>query len=231
MRQITVIICNYNNEEYLKSCLDSICNQSVSKKKYNILLIDDCSKDSSINIAQRYRNLENLKIIKNKKNIGLVKSCNKAIKLCKTKYIVRIDSDDYVKKNFIAKFNTYTKKNYDFIFSNYLIKKKNKLLKKNLKKKNLRHLISCSVALKKSCLKKIGLYKNFFWEEIDLYIRYLKSYNNIKHIKDYLYIYRIHNSNMTNSYDAKKRGWDEINDKHKKEDIKIINNILKNKNE
>ena len=33
-------------------------------------------------------------------------------------------ADDYVKKNFIAKFNTYTKKNYDFIFSNYLIKKK-----------------------------------------------------------------------------------------------------------
>jgi glycosyltransferase involved in cell wall biosynthesis len=192
------------------------------------LLIDDCSEDNSINIAQKYHNLENLKIIKNKKNIGLVKSCNKAIKLCKTKYIVRIDSDDYVKKNFIAKFNTYTKKNYDFIFSNYLIKKKNKLLKKNLKKKNLKYLISCSVALKKSCLKKIGLYKNFFWEEIDLYIRYLKSYNNIKHIKDYLYIYRIHKNNMTNSYNAKKKGWNQINDKYKKEDIKIINNILKN---
>ena len=231
MRQITVIICNYNNEKYLKSCLDSICNQSVSKKKYNILLIDDCSEDNSINIAQKYQNLENLMIIKNKKNIGLVKSCNKAIKLCKTKYIIRIDSDDYVKKNFIAKFNNYTKKNYDFIFSNYLIKKKNKFFKKNLKKKNLRHLISCSVALKKSYLKKIGLYKNFFWEEIDLYVRYLKSYNNIKHIKDYLYIYRIHKNNMTNSYVSKKRGWDEINDKYKKEDIKIIDNILKNKNE
>ncbi len=231
MRQITVIICNYNNEKYLKSCLDSICNQSISKKKYDILLIDDCSEDNSINIAQKYHNLENLKIIKNKKNIGLVKSCNKAIKLCKTKYIIRIDSDDYVKKNFIAKFNAYTKKNYDFIFSNYLIKKKNKLLKKNLKKKNLRHLISCSVALKKSNLKKIGLYKNFFWEEIDLYIRYLKSYSNIKHIEDYLYIYRIHNNNMTNSYNAKKRGWNEINDKYKKEDIKIIDNILNNKNE
>jgi hypothetical protein len=36
---------------------------------------------------------------------------------------------------------------------------------------------------------------------------------------------------MTNSYVSKKRGWDEINDKYKKEDIKIIDNILKNKNE
>ena len=34
---------------------------------------------------------------------------------------------------------------------------------------------------------------------------------------------------MTNSYDAKKRGWNEINDNHKKEDIKIINDILKKK--
>ena len=105
--------------------------------------------------------------------------------------------------------------------------KKNKFFKINLKKKNLNHLISCSVALKKAHLKKVGLYKNFFWEEIDLYIRYLKSYNKIKHIKDYLYIYRIHKNNMTNSYEAKKRGWNEINDNHKKEDIKIINDILK----
>ena len=50
--------------------------------------------------------------------------------------------------------------------------KKNKFFKINLKKKNLNHLISCSVALKKAHLKKVGLYKNFFWEEIDLYIRY-----------------------------------------------------------
>ena len=52
-------------------------------------------------IAKKYLNFENFKIIKNNKNIGLVKSCNKAIKLCKTKYIIRIDSDDYVKKNLL----------------------------------------------------------------------------------------------------------------------------------
>lgn len=227
MKKITVIICNYNNEKYLEKCLQSICNQSVTKRAYSILFIDDCSTDNSIIIAKKYLNFENFKIIKNNKNIGLVKSCNKAIKLCKTKYIIRIDSDDYVKKNFIEKFNLSTKKDYDFIFSNYLIMKKNKFFKINLKKKNLNHLISCSVALKKAHLKKVGLYKNFFWEEIDLYIRYLKSYNKIKHIKDYLYIYRIHKNNMTNSYEAKKRGWNEINDNHKKEDIKIINDILK----
>ena len=227
MKKITVIICNYNNEKYLEKCLQSICNQSVTKRAYSILFIDDCSTDNSIIIAKKYLNFENFKIIKNNKNIGLVKSCNKAIKLCKTKYIIRIDSDDYVKKNFIEKFNSSTKKDYDFIFSNYLIMKKNKFFKINLKKKNLNHLISCSVALKKAHLKKVGLYKNFFWEEIDLYIRYLKSYNKIKHIKDYLYIYRIHKNNMTNSYEAKKRGWNEINDNHKKEDIKIINDILK----
>ena len=228
MKQITVIICNYNNEKYLKSCLDSICNQSIEKKKYNILFIDDCSTDNSVKIANEYLNFKNFKIIKNKKNIGLVKSCNKAVKLCKTKYIIRLDADDYVTKNFIAKFQFYTKDNYDFIFSNYLLKKKNKFVKKNLKYKNLDHLISCSVALKTAYLKKIGLYKNFFWEEIDLYIRYLQSYNKIKHIRNYLYIYQMHNNNMTKSRKAKKRGWDQINKKYKKEDIQNINNILQN---
>jgi len=228
LKQITIIICNYNNKKYLKKCLDSICNQSVLKKKYNIIFIDDCSTDNSIHIAKKYLKYGNFKLIKNKKNIGLVKSCNKAVRLCKTKYIIRLDSDDYVKKNFIEKFNFHIKKNYDFIFSNYILKKKDKFLKKNLRKKNLKHLISCSVALKTLYLKKIGLYKNFFWEEIDLYIRYLKSHNKIKHIKNYLYIYRLHKNNMTNSLEAKKKGWNEINDKYKKEDIKFINNILTN---
>lgn len=229
MKQITVIVCNYNNEIYLKRCLDSICYQTVKKKIYNILFIDDCSVDNSIKIAKKYLKFKNFKVIKNKKNIGLVNSCNKLIKLCKTKYLIRIDSDDYVKKNFIEKFYAQTKKNYDFIFSNYLLKKNNKFLKKNLRKKDIKHLISCSVALKSSFLKKIGLYKNLFWEEIDLYIRYLKFFNNIKHIKDYVYVYRIHDKNMTKSYQAKKRGWNEINNKYNKNELKNINKILKQK--
>ena len=124
MKQVTIIICNYNNEKYLKKCLNSICNQSVLKKKYNIIFIDDCSTDNSIYIAQKYLKHKNFKLIKNKKNIGLVKSCNKAIKLCKTKYIIRLDSDDYVKKKFIEKFNFHMKKIMILFFLITSLKKK-----------------------------------------------------------------------------------------------------------
>ena len=162
MKKITVIICNYNNEKYLEKCLKSICNQSVTKRAYSILFIDDCSTDNSIIIAKKYLNFENFKIIKNNKNIGLVKSCNKAIKLCKTKYIIRIDSDDYVKKNFIEKFNLSTKKDYDFIFSNYLIMKKNKFFKINLKKKKFKSFNLLFCCFKKSTFKKSWTIQKFF---------------------------------------------------------------------
>ena len=79
-KEITIIICSYNNSRYLQKCLSSIYNQSVSINKFNVILVDDKSTDNSLEIVNNFKKKSNLRIIKNKKNIGLVKSCNKAIK-------------------------------------------------------------------------------------------------------------------------------------------------------
>ena len=88
------------------------------------------------------------------------------------------------------------------------LKKRTNLLKKFKKKKFKTTLISCSVALKKpSHLKKIGLYKNFFWEE-NRPLRKISSNRIIKLniLEDYLYIYRMHKNNMTKSSVSEKKG-------------------------
>ena len=117
-KKITIIICSYNNSLYLKRCLNSVFNQSVSFDKFNVILIDDNSNDTSLEIANSFKNNKNLKILKNNKNLGLVKSCNKAIRHTKTDFFIRVDSDDYVSKNFIKVFLKYIEKGYDFIFTN-----------------------------------------------------------------------------------------------------------------
>ena len=98
----TIIISCFNSSKYLEKCLKSILEQNKNFFSYNIIFIDDGSTDNSLAIAKvKLKNNRNSKIIINKKNIGLSKSCNKAIKACTTKYFIRVDSDDYVSKNFI----------------------------------------------------------------------------------------------------------------------------------
>ena len=225
-KKITIIICSYNNSLYLKRCLNSVFNQSVSFDKFNVILIDDNSNDTSLKIANSLKNNKNLKILKNYKNLGLVKSCNKAIRHTKTEFFVRVDSDDYVSKNFIKFFLKYIEKVYDFIFTNYKIIKNNKFKKININKFKLKNLISCSVALKIEITKKIGGYRNFLWEEYDLYLRYLKKTKKIFRVEKHLYFYRFHKNNMTKSLSWKKRAWKQLYKKYKKSDIKYLEKQL-----
>ncbi len=225
-KKITIIICSYNNSLYLKRCLNSVFNQSVSFDKFNVILIDDNSNDTSLKIANSFKNNKNLKILKNYKNLGLVKSCNKAIRHAKTEFFVRVDSDDYVSKNFIKFFLKYIEKGYDFIFTNYKIIKNNKFKKININKFKLKNLISCSVALKIEITKKIGGYRNFLWEEYDLYLRYLKKTKKIFRVEKHLYFYRFHKNNMTKSLSWKKRAWKQLYKKYKKSDIKYLEKQL-----
>ena len=226
-KKITIIICSYNNSRYLKRCLNSVFNQSISINKFNVILIDDNSNDRSLDIANNFKNKNNLKILKNHKNIGLVKSCNRAIKHSKTEFIVRVDSDDYISKNFIKVFLKYIEKDYDLIFSNYKIIKNKKIIKVNINKFSLKNLISCSVALKIEIINKIGGYRNFLWEEYDLYLRYLKKTKKIFRIKEHVYFYRFHKNNMTKLSSWKKEAWKQLYKKYSKSDILYLEKQIK----
>ncbi|WP_288685978.1 glycosyltransferase family 2 protein, partial [uncultured Brachyspira sp.] len=70
MIKISVIVPVYNVEDYLKECLDSIINQTL--KEIEILCIDDCGTDNSIDILREYSKKDNrIKIISHKENKGL----------------------------------------------------------------------------------------------------------------------------------------------------------------
>lgn len=90
---ITVIIIIYNQAHCLHKALRSIQNQSI--KNLEILIIDDCSIDNSINLIKDYQKEDNrIVLIKHKKNLGKIKSRSDGIKLAKGKYITVLDGDD-----------------------------------------------------------------------------------------------------------------------------------------
>lgn len=99
--KITVVVPVYNVEKYIEKCLMSIKNQSFND--YECLIINDGTKDNSIDIAQKIiQGDERFKII-NKENGGLSDTKNLGIKLAKGDYICFVDSDDYIDEKMLEK--------------------------------------------------------------------------------------------------------------------------------
>ncbi len=88
---ISVVMSVYNGASFLKEAMDSILNQTF--KNFEFIIVNDCSKDRTKNILSSYSD-SRIKLIENKKNIGLAASLNKAIKLANGIYIARMDDDD-----------------------------------------------------------------------------------------------------------------------------------------
>lgn len=91
---ISVVMPVYNIEHYVGSAIESILNQTY--KKFEFIIIDDASSDSTRNILKKVRAKDKrIILIRNRKNLGVTKSLNKALKLVKGKYIIRMDADDW----------------------------------------------------------------------------------------------------------------------------------------
>jgi len=93
---VTVLMPVYNGEKYLAEAIESVLNQTFAD--FELLIIDDCSSDNSVEIIQSY-NDNRLKLIINEENIGQSSTMNKAIELAEGKYIARLDQDDLSYKN------------------------------------------------------------------------------------------------------------------------------------
>lgn len=126
---ISIIIPVYNGEKFIKRAIESI---KVSKKyKYEIIVIDDYSKDSSLEkIKCCKKNNNNVLIYCNEKNMGVSYSRNFGIETANGKYIAFLDSDDYIEEYMYDKMLDQIKKeDADICLVNY-----NEVWKKNIYK-------------------------------------------------------------------------------------------------
>ena len=120
---ISLIIPMYNVEKYIARCVNSCLIQDLDKNLYEIIIIDDESKDSSLNIVEDYARIySNIKII-SQKNKGVGQSRNAGIDASSGKYIWFIDSDDYIEEHCLKYLTNECIKNdldildFSFIFS------------------------------------------------------------------------------------------------------------------
>lgn len=97
---VSIVVPVYNGSYYINSCIKSLLGQSY--KKIEILIINDGSTDKTKLKIKKFKD-KRIKLINNKKNIGLARSLNKGFKLCKGEYIALNDVDDRSNKDRIEK--------------------------------------------------------------------------------------------------------------------------------
>lgn len=94
MIKYSFIVPVYNTEKYLKKCLDSLVNQTY--KDFEIIVVNDGSTDKSSSIISKYQKKYKNIIVINKENEGLSMARNRGVQKSSGKYIIFVDSDDYV---------------------------------------------------------------------------------------------------------------------------------------
>ncbi|MCH5427900.1 glycosyltransferase [Lactococcus lactis] len=118
---VSVVVPVFNTEKYIRKCIESLIYQTFSNVE--IIVIDDCSMDSSIRIVKEYANLDSrISIIRNPINKGLSYSRNVGIHNSKGDYLIFVDSDDYIEKDTIEDLVSFSKKGLNsdvIIFGNY----------------------------------------------------------------------------------------------------------------
>lgn len=92
--KISIIIPMYNVEKYLRRCLDSVLNQTFSD--WQAICVDDGSPDNSGNIAEEYAAKDKRFVVVHKKNGGLSDARNAGMPYADGKYIMYLDSDDFI---------------------------------------------------------------------------------------------------------------------------------------
>ena len=125
---ISIILPMYNMEKYIGECLDSILAQTF--QDFEVIIVDDCSKDDSISVVEQYfpkfnKYDEKLKLLRSEVNSGghVGTPRNMGIKIARGKYLYFMDSDDAIINNALeVLYKTAEKFNADVVHGDKFLK-------------------------------------------------------------------------------------------------------------
>ena len=97
---LSVIIPIYNSQSSIKKCVESVMSQGV--EDLEVLLIDDGSKDSSLDICKQLAQKDTRVKVFSKENGGAASARNLGLEKCRGDYVCFVDSDDYLESNYLT---------------------------------------------------------------------------------------------------------------------------------
>ena len=213
MADISIIVPIYNAEKYLNKCIDSLVNQT--KKELEFILVNDGSTDLSEDIIKSYKD-KRIKYFKNK-NQGIGKTRNFGIDKATGKYLMFLDSDDYLDINACEKlYNKAIKEKSDLVvFDFYRVEDTLKEVTiNNFKSSSLKenpnllldiNLGPCNKLIKRELIDKNNTRFNekLKYEDTPFVAEIIKNANKISKLNEYLHYYVIHSNSETTVRDER----------------------------
>lgn len=233
MIDISIIVPSYNAEKYIDKCIKTLINQT--KKELEFIIINDGSTDSTEDIIKSYDD-KRIKYFKNK-NQGISKTRNFGIDKAKGKYIMFVDSDDYIEKDACRKlYDKIKTTNSDVVVSDFYIVKDDKkekininsfddsTLKDNPKLLNIVNTAPWNKIYKRDLIinNNIKFPENLKYEDAPFVLECLDKAGKISKLNLYTYDYIIHSNSETTVRDERVFDLFKILD--------IIRNYFSNKN-
>ena len=214
MSDISIIVPAYNAEKYIGKCLDSLINQT--KKELEFIIINDGSKDDTEKVVKEYQD-DRIKYFKNK-NQGIGKTRNFGIEKATSKYIMFLDSDDYLDKTACEKlFKKAEKDKLDIVlcdfYKEYDDGRIEEIINPSFKDSSLKdnpdiiteYLCPWAKIYKRNLLidNNIRFVENLKYEDAPFVIEALDKANKIGKIDECLNYYLIHGNSETTVRDKR----------------------------
>ena len=203
----------YNGGEYLKKCIESVLGQTFSD--FEFLIVDDRSTDTSRDTINSYKN-KRIRLIKNDKNLGQVKSLNIGLDNAHGEYIARMDQDDIMVKDRLKKQADFLDRNEDISLVGAwgeVIDENGKVFTKaRLPIKNEEiigtvlfsgfFLMHPAVMFRKDDVMQAGKYDEgiTFSEDYNLWTRLLLNKRKLANIPEYLIKFRYHKNSSSRQF-------------------------------
>ncbi|WP_195244231.1 glycosyltransferase family 2 protein [Clostridium celatum] len=220
---ISIIIPVYNAEKYLEQCIDSVLNQSIGN--WELILVNDGSKDSSGSICDRYKDIDKRIDVIHISNSGVSHARNVGIRQANSKYVMFVDSDDWIHRDMLKDMlKTIKNTNDQLVVSGVTNVFKDKQIEKNFTKIESISLENNSEGFielikdysiygpcRKIYIKEIIDKNNicfkkelFFGEDLVFNLQYLEHIKSISIINKSYYYYRMNETSITNTFKVRK---------------------------
>lgn len=218
MPVVSVVMPAYNMERFIEAAVRSVMNQSF--ESWELLVIDDCSKDTTCTIVEKLA-LEDsrIRLIRNEENIGVAKTRDRGIGLCRGGYIAFLDSDDiWLPEKLSRQLDRIRQTGADFVYTSYsLIGADGKKVRAdylvpeqvNYQQQLKENHIGCSTVLIRAELAgKYQFNTGFYHEDYLLWMRLLQDGHRAAGCTEILTQWRyIDNSRSFNKYRAARNRW------------------------
>lgn len=211
--RFSVIIPVYNVEAYLPQCIDSLLFQSFSD--YEILVIDDVSKDSSLQIARTYASAhpKKVRLIEHTANKGLGGARNTGIAAANGEYLLFLDSDDYLLPQTLEKIDNIIRENgadiVEYCFR--LVDEQGRYLSRTHCKQTdaplTRSVSACNKAIRACLFEGVRFPEKRYYEDYCTIPKVLMAAERVCTLDEDLYCYRqrtgsiIHDTNIDKNLD------------------------------